>query len=362
MNQHYVPRSYLKNFAFLKGKEYYVDAYDKKEERFFQTNIKKICSEIDIYTLQKENLITTDLLVIEKIYSNGIEPLYIKAYELLTNNRVTHITNLQRVEILIGIFQLYIRNPTITKRAIAFHTKEIEKLWQDSQNKGHKGITYLEEDFSFRDTTKEEAINFFSKKVINEFKEKHVNGIGEISDFHEHAIIEISIIQDDTEFITSDNPLVLEDYIVDNDSPLLKSKEFILVLNKKVALRLYHDNTKEIDRVYRVIIPNGSVELINQTILNQSSRFIIANKKKIDIHFKFANNFLNSNSVELKIDSIRQILSKFPVTKDTKPATEVMSQYLKMYETNGTLTDEEVHEMCKKLKQIQAEFLNRRIY
>lgn len=362
MNQHYVPRCYLKNFASKKRRDYFVEVYDKIEDRFFQANIKKVCSEIDIYTLREGNTITDDLLVIEKIYANGLEPLYLKAYDLLTNHNINFISQLQRIEILIAIFQLYIRNPLLLKRVLSFHEKEINSLWEEAHKRGNKGLTYQEEDFSFKDWTKDSIINFFVNKVTNEFKEKHVNGVGTIGDFHQHAIIEINIIDDESEFITSDNPLILEDSLFQNDHPLLKSKEFFVALNRKVALRLYHDNTKAINRIYRLIIPNASVEMVNKSIINQSSRFIMVSKEKFDIHNKIAKDFLDNTSLELKIDMIRQILTKFPADTPEKDAsTQIMKEYLKRYETNGTLTSYEVYEMHLKLKKITSAFIQNRI-
>jgi len=79
MNQHYVQRSYLKNFAAQKRKGYFVDVYDTEKDRYFNTNIKNICSEIDLYTLDNDNSIGDDLLIIEKMYSNGFELLYVSS-------------------------------------------------------------------------------------------------------------------------------------------------------------------------------------------------------------------------------------------------------------------------------------------
>lgn len=361
MNQHYVPRSYLKNFAEKKRKEFFVNVYDKKENRYFQANIKKICSEINLYTLKENNNLTNDLFTIEKLYSNGFEPLYLKAYGILTNHSIYYISQLQRVEILIAIFQLYVRNPAILRRTISFHKREINKIYSESKKKGLKGITYLAEDFSFRDWSEKNIVDFFEDKLTNDFKENHIGGIGEIGNFHENAIFEISVIEDDSEFLTSDNPMVLEDSISDNLHPLLKSKEFFLALNKKVSLKLYHDNTKSPNRIYRKYIPNASVAVINKIVLNQTSRFVISSKEALEKHSKISEDFLDNTSLELKIDAIRQILTKFPITQDNKALSDVLREYLNLYEIKGNLTDEEVYEMHTKIKKIKFDFITKRI-
>lgn len=361
MNQHYVPRSYLKHFADSKGKEFFVDVYDKNENRFFHTNIKNICSEIDLYTLQKDNPITQDLFAIERIYSNGLEPLYIKAYEILTNQSIGVISQVQRVEILLGIFQLFVRNPILIKNSISIHKREILKLFKESKRKGLKGITYLSEDFSFREWTEEKIILFFENKMKTEFKEKHVGGIGEIGAFHEHAIFDVCVIKDNSEFITSDNPLVLEDLVSDNKHPLARSIEFTIALNKKVALQLYHDNSKQLNRIYRHFIPNGSVEMVNNVILNQANRFIISSKDVLTKHNKFYTDWLANTSLDLKIDLIRQVLTKIPTTLENKIAREIMQKYLNKFDNEGGLSDNEVYALHLDLQKLKIDFINKRI-
>ena len=361
MNQHYVPRAYLKNFSIKIGKGFYVDVYDKQENKYFKTNIKNICSEVDLYTLEEGNKIAQDLFIIEKIYSNGIEPLYQTAYQILTNHAISVISDVQRVEILLAIFQLYLRNPRILKRSLSFHKNEILKGCKEQKAKNAKGITYLGEDFSFRDYSEDQIVTFFENKVTKEFKEKHIAGIGEIANFHEHAKFDISVIRDNAEFITSDNPLVLEDSLTDNEDPMLRSKEFIIVLNKKVALRLYHDHTKHLNRIYRHYIPNGSVTMINNTILEQSTRFVIANKTIMDERARITKDFLDNTSTDIKIDMMRQVLSKFPVTDDNKHATDILRYYLHKYDTEGRLNVEDEYEMHIKLQRVKKEFIHNRI-
>jgi len=361
LNQHYVPRSYLKNFAEQKGKEFFVPVYDKKADRFFNANIKKICSEIDLYTLQEGNPITKDLLTVEKIYANGIEPLYTKAYNILTNHKIHTISLLQRTEMLIGIFQLYVRNPAMLRKSISFHEKEILKGCREARTNGHNSIKYLDEEFSFQEWNEEAIIKFCTNKITQDFKEKHIGGVGEIGDFHQHVIFDVSVITDDSEFITTDNPLIFEDLISDNEYPLQRSKEFTIALNKKVAVKLYHDKTKQLNRIYRHVEPNGSVEIINKEIINRSSRFVIATKEILDKHKIFAAKFLDITSLGLKIDAIRQILSKFPVTRENKDAVEVMRYYLNKHDNERALTDMDVYEMHLKLQDLSRRFISKRV-
>src|SRR6185312_14899248 len=116
-----------------------------------------------------------------------------------------------------------------------------------------------------------------------------------------NAKFEILVAKDNSEFFTSDNPLVFQDGISTNEFPLMKSKEFVISLNKDVALRILHDNRLERNKIYRMYYPNGSVASLNNVILNQSSRFIIANKKAIEAYKHIYDTFLKNTSLEMKI-------------------------------------------------------------
>lgn len=364
MNQHYVPRVYLKNFATQKGKGFFVDVYDQKADRYFNTNINRICSEIDFYTLDETSPHGPDMLVVEKLYAQAFEPMYAKSYRFLSDNKISQITKLQRVEMLIGLFQLYMRNPNWIRRAMRFHKHEIFRLSAEAKRKGAKGITYLNEDFSFREWTEETIVQDISDKVTKTFKEQHLNGIGEIGTFHEHAIIEIAIIRDDdeSEFITSDNPFVMEDLIdKNNEHPLTKGKEFILPLNKKMSLRLYHDRTKSIFKIYRKYMPNGSVAMQNASIAKQSSRFLISGKAQLDRDRDFSKTFGDSTSLELKMDMLRQIVDKAVVYPDSKVLHETLKYYLSLYDKNGGLTEQEEHEMYWKVEQQKIAVIRKRV-
>ncbi|HWW37729.1 DUF4238 domain-containing protein [Pedobacter sp.] len=362
MNQHFVPRVYLRNFANRRGDEYFVDVFDTKLSRYFNANIKKVCSETDFYTLEEGNRVARDLFAIEKIYGNGIEPLYKKSYDILTNPNIRFISELQRAEIIMGLFQFYIRNPRLLNRSLAHHKAQILKLCREANSSFKKGITYLDIDFSFREYTTEGIMDYFEKLITKTFKEQHISRIDEIGSFHIDVKFEVAMIrEDDSEFITSDNPLALQDLISNDENPLERSKEFIISLNKKTAIRLYHDNSKRRDEVRRHWIPNLSVTMHNNTVREQASRFLITNRETNERNQQQTDKFLNDTSAEAKINMIRQVLAIFPETNENRDSHAVLIEYLKKYEQNGTLTDQEQHEMILKTREIQNKFLRRRI-
>ncbi|GAA4022490.1 hypothetical protein GCM10022386_01740 [Flavobacterium cheonhonense] len=104
-----------------------MNSFDKQTGKHIPTNINNICAETDLYTLDDNREINNDILAVEKIYANFVEPRYQKAYNLLTDDTVFRITDEQRIKIIIGILQLYMRNPRHLKNGVAVHTTEISK-------------------------------------------------------------------------------------------------------------------------------------------------------------------------------------------------------------------------------------------
>jgi len=61
INQHFVPRSYLKYFANKRGKEYETNVYDKETEKSFPCNIKGVASSRYFYDFPTKDEIKRDL-------------------------------------------------------------------------------------------------------------------------------------------------------------------------------------------------------------------------------------------------------------------------------------------------------------
>jgi hypothetical protein len=360
MNQHFVPRAYLKHFSEKAGKEYFINVYDKLEKRYFRANIKKVCAETDLYTLPQDTKAAKDVLAIEKIYGESIEPMFLRAHKILTNDNIFDISNSERIEIVLSILHFHMRNPRILKRAIYSHQLEITRLCENAKEKKTKGITYLDEDFSFQEWNAEAISEYFSNKTIRTFKEKHIIATGSIGSFHENAKLEVNIARGKSEFITSDNPLTTEDYITKLENPMSKSTQFTFPLDKKHSLRLYHDNARELNSIRRGFMPNGSVSMVNSTVFEQSSRFLFGDKEAFDEYFQIQE-FLSNDSFELRTEFVKQALEIGPSTGDSKEAYKVLEDYYKKYTSQGFISHEEEQEMMHKIREISISVISKRV-
>jgi hypothetical protein len=91
--QHYVPRFYLKNFAFEKANNYWLFCFDKLESRSFRVNVKNVACEKFFYeSKEDEQKLEKDLSELEKSFS--------KVYYKLTNSRSLLSLNWEEKRIL----------------------------------------------------------------------------------------------------------------------------------------------------------------------------------------------------------------------------------------------------------------------
>lgn len=341
MNQHYVPRVYLKNFADKKGSEYFIDVYDKVKKKTFNTNIINICAERHLYTLDEDSKINGDVMAIEKMFADGFEPAYQRAYDLLINDEIIKITNEQREEILGAVLQLYTRNPRILKISIAHHTELITKAYAKSINDSKKGLTYLNEDYSFREWTEQMIIDHVTTLVNKDFKIGNIHRLIEVGTFHEFAKMEVRKIKGSSTYFTSDNPLVIEDKITPHAHPLAISVEFILALNPKYLLRIYHDNQHDLNLIWRT--PSGNVDTAtsNQTIFQQTERFIVGKSQSLADYLQMEEALFTDNSIQAIMKFTRPIIDHIEKEGRHDEYTLFLKRYLELYEQHGGLTTQE---------------------
>lgn len=179
-DQHTVPKCYLKNFSedgsniFRKFKKVTKEDLTNIELRK-PTSLKKATTKEHFYTVDKG----TEPMVIESIfYSREIENYYPKYYELLINPKISKLESLDdRSRILMCLLTLHCRTP----KQFNYFFKSVPENFQDR-------IDLIKEDY----------------------KTSHIgNTLINFIQTHEYKTITIVKINDSSEFITSDNPVLI---------------------------------------------------------------------------------------------------------------------------------------------------------
>ncbi len=218
MRQHYVPRAYLKYFSEKRNNEFAIWVYDKSSGRHFQTNIKNVAVEKDLYELKNidENHVIENKNAWEEYYSKEVEP---------------------ELSVLIGNIILKYNNNVISDRGIVFDEKTKFRLSLQIVYQMYRGkIAFDEAEIKKKDLcneirrqAEELAVEMYGENhnididsyVDNENLWKLSIAEAAISgESHEGLINRLMNriwvlykITDDSQFITSDNPVLLHNVV-----------------------------------------------------------------------------------------------------------------------------------------------------
>ena len=115
-----------------------------------------------------------------------------------------------------------------------------------------------------------------------------------------------------------------------------------------------------LNKIYRLGIPHGNASSINSNLDRQCIRFLIGSKDSFDQYF-YLSEFLNNSSPDFIIGALRQVIDKFPITKETVDMHNVLKYYVGRYDEKGTLSKKELYEMHIIMRQLSIEAKKRKI-
>lgn len=243
--QHYVPRTYLKNFASKqKGDEFFVKALpidNPQSDKIFEINIKNVCLERNLYTLPGETV--DQQMLLEKFYSDEIEQHYNNIYSLLTNPAKTNVTPEERELIISTVVTTFYRTTKWINQHNDLMKRVYAQMFAICQQTGKDYFLFEGTKISIKDKSLDDLL----------IEHKIENRPGQVITQLEVALklIQIRVISDnifvsklsdaDSEFITSDNPVILQNLKGGHITPFDPSNIMKLPLDKKHVLFLIPD-------------------------------------------------------------------------------------------------------------------------
>jgi len=339
-NQHYIPQAYLKNFAIRsKGKNHYV--YVRfKGEKFHEANIRNICSENYFYALADSNSRNPNQF--ENYYADNIDCLYPEVTSIICNDSLTTITQEQRRKILRGVLNLYFRTPKFL-RYYQEHIQILEKALDDY----HLG------------KTEKHFIDFFARKIdlrtidVSEFKQnreqkgkqlfliQHLKMFEDFVAFKMNAGIGVSKIEDNSEYITGDNPVIIRNSKGFLFNIFASDNVIYLPINKKYLITITPQKEESLEGTFnRISASFDDVIGINHDIVKNSEKWIIGSKDGIHNHLDGVDSIENDKQIGL--NTFERIQKKGILMKQLD---EVLS------ENDGKLTPQ----VIQKIIQISKE-------
>jgi hypothetical protein len=209
-HQHFIPKSYLRNFAEGDGDgKYFVDAKFKKDSQIKKRlSITDICVSKNIYTLP--NSPADDKFKLEKFYAANVDQIYPEVYALLINPSITFISAEQRQKIIYTTMSLYFRTPkflnlhnNMTDEILDFAVKYADKETGIVKFK----IENIDHEFHISDYEKVKQ-DFKAKNKLT-FLLTHLEVWHDFVKYKFKCGFSVYKISPEYELISSDNPVII---------------------------------------------------------------------------------------------------------------------------------------------------------
>ena len=279
---HFVPRTYLKNFAHRKNDDFYVSVLQKDQpcEKIFESNIINICAENHLYTLTGNN---ESRLQLENIYSNVFENEYADLFSILTNDDIWDITSDKKISIISAVITMFYRTKKWINEYNIFADEALNKIFQTC--KQYDADHYI--------NTNGKRINIKDKSLEQlQYNQKNITRIPMILTQLKTALklieakqfdnINVLKINDNSEFITSDNPVIARNTNNTTIIPFGIDNAYYLPISNKYLLSIFPKEDLPVNtKIMRMEISKEQVADLNSSQLFYSDKFIIGSKNGI---------------------------------------------------------------------------------
>jgi len=338
-NHHYIPKSYLRNFSFQKNKDYY--AFVRyMNEKTYETNIRNICSENYFYSIP--GLSANNKNIIEKYYANSIDNLYPEITEIITNDSITQLTVDQRKKILSCSLNLYFRTPKFLKYC-SEHIKKLENIFDEyhlGKNERYK-VNFFDSKIDLRQIDYSKFKSKIGDKSKQLFLIQHIKIFNDFVDYKHDDGIAVYKIEDESEFITSDNPIIIRNANGTLDNIFAYDNVIYLPINNKYLITITPKSEASLQNTFlRISADFDFVMTINYDIDKNSDKWIIGSENSISSHLDLMEQTKETTEDNMRIFEraekkhvIMQKLSKLLDKSDGKLTNEVIEELKKASKT-----------------------------
>ena len=246
--QHYVPRTYLKHFSTERSGEFFIKALpttDCIEGRIIELNISNICLQKDLYTLPGDT--AEERMLIEKFYSDNYEVHYNKIYEILIDPDKKTLTDEERELIISTVITMFYRTTKWINLHNEFSNRVLEQAYFMCQQTGKDYFMFEKQKISVAGKTLEQLQkeNKYENRPAQILTQLQVAlrliKLRTIRD----GIYVSKLVDENCEFITSDNPVVYSNINSGHAAPFDPTNILKLPLDNKHMLFLMPYSDKE---------------------------------------------------------------------------------------------------------------------
>ena len=252
---HFVPITYLEKFYQNENKKKVLVARPKLGGKTFNPTPTNIC-------------------VRKHFYSDNIENNYNRVYNILNKSKNKRLTGTERELIISTIITLLFRNPFILDRFNEFWSDSIDRLYGLSENTSTRSFQIDDKTIKIDDIPKQDFLKANKDQNKDIFNITHIKFALRLIEIRFNDCISVTEIEDEHEYITSDNPVTISNPNTRIGSIFDPTNYLRLPINTKKCLVLYPTGTNDFDPrdIYRRKVKSTSA-LLDSIYVNKLQHF-----------------------------------------------------------------------------------------
>jgi hypothetical protein len=356
--QHFIPKSYLKNFAEGHDDKYFVEAKlkDEASPKEKLLSIKDICVDKNLYTLP--NIDGDDKYAIEKYYAQNIDAVYPKVYDMLIDPYVLYISPDQRKQIIMTTMSLFFRTPKFLNSNNHKNEVILDYAVKHHQDKnGNIKFKFKDNEFDFHVNDLDIIKTKLAVKTKLKFLKEHLEDWHKFVGFKFNAGLSVFRMYEDFNLITSDNPVIMHS-ISNNPFDVFDPTNMIsLPLDNKHYLTIFPNTEPALtDRIFRGDRDKTFGLTTNLDIERNSEDWILGKPKTITNHIADQKKYGAWNKDNL--DAVEDMKERATDLQDLWAVIKEVGEtyaHQKVADKVRELLKKEIHQKDPEMKKIIAE-------
>ena len=278
---HFLPKTYLKNFGILRDRDFYVHALQKDQyiNLITEKRISDCCAVNHKETPVKSEKSNQKL---EDIYTDIFENHYDRLFSILTNDDITELSDEMKKSAVSAVISIFGRN-TSWKDLIHHLNTQVKKDFR--LNKQFRIDHYFDSmgmRVDIRNKTLEE-LQINDKNISRiPLVVTQLKSAMHLIEARQFDFINIYKIADDSEFITSDNPVIAININKVKSSTFDIDNAYYMPISSKYLLAVFpKEKNPSHNKIIRILINKEWVESFNNMQIFNRNQYIIGSKEAI---------------------------------------------------------------------------------
>jgi hypothetical protein len=292
--QHYVPRTYLKHFATERNGEYFIKALpisDFNIDKIQEINISNVCLQKDIYTLPGNT--PEERMLLETFYSDNYEAHYDQIYQVLIDPDKLTLTDNERELVISTVVTMFYR----TTKWISMHNevmnRALERMFILCQQTGKDQFLFENQIISIAGKTLEQV------QLENKIEGRPAQVMTQLDTAmrlirfrcHNDGIYISKLVDEDCEFVTSDNPVIFSNIFSNRPVPFDPDNVLTVPLDTKHKLFLMPYGDKELKHILARHNVSGSMCFMEKLTSNfeqskNAERFMLGKESALQSYLQ----------------------------------------------------------------------------